>query len=64
MTDNLSIAVHAFASQVFMSYSADEMLLLRQVNFSTGFREPQFSMELYIYIYIYIYICVYVCVNF
>ena len=39
MTDNLSIAVHAFASRVLMSFSVDETLLA----------------YIYIYIYIYIY---------
>ena len=29
MTINLSIAVHAFASRILMSFSVDEMLLLR-----------------------------------
>ena len=33
MTDNQSIAVHAIASRVFMSFSVDETLLPRYVNY-------------------------------
>ena len=32
MTDRLSIAVHAFASRVLMTFSVDETLLPRYVN--------------------------------
>ena len=46
MTDNLSIAVHAFASRVLMSFSVDEMLLPRYVNLSASFREPPFNVEM------------------
>ena len=42
ITDSLLIAVHAFASRVFMSFSVDEMLLRRYVNLSTSFRESFF----------------------
>ena len=45
MTDSLSIAVHAFASHMFMSFSVDETLLPRSVNLSTSFRELPFSVE-------------------
>ena len=44
--NNLSTAVHAFASSILMSFSVNEMLLLRYVNLSTGFREPPFSVEM------------------
>ena len=43
MTDNLSVAIHAFASRVLMSVSVDETLLPRWVNLSTSFRELPFS---------------------
>ena len=42
MTDNLSIAVHAFTSCVLMSFSVDEKLLPRQMNLSTCFSEQPF----------------------
>ena len=42
--DNQSIAVFAFANLILMSFSVDEMLLLRQVNLSA--REPPFSVEM------------------
>ena len=41
--NNLLIAVHAIARCILMSFSVDEMLLLRYVNLSTNFREPQLS---------------------
>ena len=42
MTDNQSIAVHAFASRVLMSLSVDETLFPRYVILSTSFRELAF----------------------
>ena len=44
MTDSLSIAVHAFANHVLMSFSVDETLLPRYVNLSTSVRESPFSV--------------------
>ena len=44
--DNLSIAVHASASRILMSFSVDEMLLPNEVNLSTNFREPSFSVKM------------------
>ena len=44
--DSLSIAVYAFSSRVLMSVSVDEILLPRQMNLSTSFREPPFSVEM------------------
>ena len=52
MVNNLLIAVHAFASRMLMSFSVDKMLLLRQVNLSTNFKE---------YIYIWFGFLVYGC---
>ena len=46
MTDSLLIAVHAFASRVFMSVSIDETLLPQLVNLSSSFRGPPFSVEM------------------
>ena len=46
MTDSLLIAVHAFASRILMSFLVEETLLLRQVNLSTSFREPPYSVEI------------------
>ena len=46
VTDRLSLAVHAFASRVSMSVSVDEILLPRQVNLSTSFRELPFTVEM------------------
>ena len=46
MTNNQSIPVHTFASRILMSFSVDEMWLLRYMNLSTSFREPPFSMEM------------------
>ena len=45
MTDNLSIAIHAFASHVLMSFSVDETLFPK-VNLATSYREPLFSVEM------------------
>ena len=45
ITDNLSIAVLAFASCVLMSISVDETLLPREVNVSTCFKGLSFSLE-------------------
>ena len=47
MIDNQSIAIHAFASHMSMSFLVDEMLLLRYVNLSTDFREPLFSVDMF-----------------
>ena len=46
MANSLLIAVHAFTSRVLMSFSVNETLLPRQVNLSTSFREPPFSVEM------------------
>ena len=46
MNNNLSIAVHVFASCILMSFSVDETLLLRYMNLSTDFREPSFRVEM------------------
>ena len=43
MTDNLSIAVNAFATHELMSVSIDEALLPWLVNLSTSFSELTFS---------------------
>ena len=45
MIDDQSIAVYAFARRKLMSFSADEMLLLRYMNVSINFREPPFRVE-------------------
>ena len=44
--DSLSIPVHAFARCILMTLSEDEMLLPRNVNLATNFREPQFKVEM------------------
>ena len=46
MIDNLLIAVYAFARHILMSFSVDEMLLLKYMNFPTNLREPPFRMEM------------------
>ena len=46
MTDSLYIAVHAFASQVSMSFSFDETLLPWKVKLSTNFRELPPAVEM------------------
>ena len=46
MIDYLLIAIHAFTSRIFMSFSVDEMLLLRYMNLSIDFREPPFRVEI------------------
>ena len=46
ITDSLSIAVHAYASNVLMSVSIDEILLPRWLNLSTSFREVPLSVEM------------------
>ena len=46
MTDNLSVAVVAFASRMFMSVLVGETLVTRSVNISTNFKEPPFSVEM------------------
>ena len=44
MIDNLSVAVPAFDRSILMSFSVEEMLLLRYVNLSTKFKEPPFRV--------------------
>ena len=44
MTNNLSIAVHALASRALMSFSVDEILVVRYL--ATTFRELPFSVEM------------------
>ena len=39
MIDSLSVAVHAFAKHMLMSFSVDVMLLPRYMNWSTNFRD-------------------------
>ena len=46
MTNSLSIAVHAFASCILLTFSVDETLLSTKVNLSTSFREPPFEKSL------------------
>ena len=48
MIDSLSRAYHAFASCVLMSFSVDEMLLVRQVNLSTSFKESTVRVEMFL----------------
>ena len=38
MMDNLSIAVHAFTVHMLTSFTVDEILLPKQLNWSTNFR--------------------------
>ena len=49
MIDNLSIVINAFARGILISFSVDEMLLPRYVNFSTNFREPSFLIKTHIF---------------
>ena len=46
MSDNLWIAVHAFANHLLMSFSVDETLLPRKLNFSASIKEPLFRVEM------------------
>ena len=46
MIDKLSIAVRAFASHKLMSFSVDEILLLKYMNLSTIFRKSPLSMKM------------------
>ena len=46
ITDRQSIAVHAFASHVWISFVVDETLLPRLVNLASSFRDPPFSVEM------------------
>ena len=46
MTDSLSIAIHAFATCVLMSFLVDKTLLPRKVNLFTSFRDIPFSVEI------------------
>ena len=61
MIDNLSIAVHTFASRILMSFSADETLLPKQENLSTNFREPPFCVEMSLFFLIKIHVFRFVC---
>ena len=45
LTDSLSVADHAFASRVSMSFSVDELLLPWLVNFPTSCSEPLFMCK-------------------
>ena len=47
MTDSLSIAIHAFARRVLMSFSVDETLLPKWVNLFPSFRDPPFCVEMF-----------------
>ena len=53
MTDNLSIAVYAFASRVLLSFSVDEMLLQKYVNLSISFRGETFSAGMSLFFFFY-----------
>ena len=44
--DNLSIAIHAFANRILMSFFVHETLLPKYVKLSTDFREPPLTMEM------------------
>ena len=46
MTDNLSIAIHAFATSVLVSFLVHKTLLPWCVKLSTSFRETPFIMEI------------------
>ena len=46
MIDNLLIGVHTFSRCMLTSLSADEILLLRYVNFSTHFRSLLLKVEM------------------
>ena len=46
MIDSLSLAVHAFARSVLRSFSVDDTLLHWEVNLSTRFRGPLFSVKM------------------
>ena len=46
MINNQSIAVYAYSNHILMSFSVDEMLLLKYINLSTDFREPPLRMEM------------------
>ena len=46
MSDNLSIAVHTFASHILTSLSVDETLLPKYLNLSTNFRGPPLRLEM------------------
>ena len=46
MIDIQSIAYHAFASHVLMSFSVDETLLQKSVNLSISFRGPPLSVDM------------------
>ena len=46
MINNLSIAIHAFAMHILMSFSVGETRLPRYVYLSNNFREPPFKVEM------------------
>ena len=46
MTNNPSIAIHAFGNREFTSFSVNETLLPWWGNLYTSFREPPFSIEI------------------
>ena len=46
MSDNLSIAVHAFMKHMLTSLSVDEILLLSYVDWYTNFRSLPTKMEM------------------
>ena len=46
MTDNLSIADHAFACRFLISFTVDETLLLMKVNLSTSFKKLPVRLEM------------------
>ena len=46
MSDNLLTAFHAFVKHILMSFSEDEMLLLRHVKMSNSFKDLPFSVAM------------------
>ena len=50
MTYSLSIAAHAFASHVLMSFSLDETLFLRLVNLSPSFKGLPFHVKMSLFL--------------
>ena len=65
MVDNISIAVHAYASRILMSFSVDETLPRRYVNLSSNFREPPFKEEMspFLLKHIYCFVCIHMETN-
>ena len=58
MTNNLSLAVHAFTSHILMSFSIDYMLFPWLGNLSPCFREPLLSVEMLPLWLKHMYICI------